>query len=245
MREHKITTWDAVHSEVFASGIYGVGAALFALGARHEVIAGHCPIIFAPAVVLCSVYAASYIMEAGRNLSELPSINARRPFDDIRLVGERKLLGYCSLDDMIKKGGDGHPQALQKEAEEKGLETFVLDEDEDNAHSGTLFVYDPLKLQDYLLIPQNKAILEDYNWPSDANAFARKVSVDSGHKGALYDLIAFTFNDPRPEYQNFLKYSGCPAIPDYFEAGEQIFFGMNIPKPALRAVFRRLTGANI
>ncbi|GEM_PF-5209942 len=146
--------------------------------------------------------------------------------DDLTLVGERKLLGYLPLS-TIFENCRADPHDLLKAAEAKGLKALILGKEETYIPSGALFVYDPLKLQDYLLVQQNRDILERNGWPTDAADFVKSVaaffvdparsSFDLANRKTLCDLIALTFNDPRPEYQNFKQYPEGPSVPHVYK----------------------------
>lgn len=126
----------------------------------------------------------------------------RALLDDIELVGEKKLLGYLPLS-TIRDICHEDPHVLQSRAEAKGLKTLLLKSGECDIASGALYVYDPVKLQEFLLIPQNKAILEQNGWPVAVDGFVNNVVRVLAKDEALYDLIALAFSDKRPCYQDY------------------------------------------
>lgn len=140
---------------------------------------------------------------------------------DIRLVGQHKLMGYLPIK-TITESCHASPKVLQKEAEAKGLKTLLLSEAESIMRSkngemrgwissGALFVYDPSKLSDFLLCPENRAILEQNNWPGDADGFVRAAVNRFADNQETYDLLALAFGNPR--YRFYEEYDGGPIIP--------------------------------
>jgi len=119
--------------------------------------------------------------------------------DDIRNVGITKLIGYLPLQTIRDNQTNEHQ--LIAEVEERGLTTFLLSEDECHVGSGALYVADLLALQKFLNDSRQKSILKLHNWPSDASMFVHAVSTRRAPPGGLFDLVALTFCDKRPEYQ--------------------------------------------
>lgn len=124
--------------------------------------------------------------------------------NQLRRVGQEKLLGYLPLSTITDICHED-PKALQREAEGKGLKTLLLKYEECHIASGALYIYDPEKLQAFLLLPENKSILERNDWPTQVADFVVQVAQVVAEDRPLFDLIALAFNDPRPEYQPYAR----------------------------------------
>ena len=143
--------------------------------------------------------------------------------DDLRCVGERKLLGCLPLEP-LESFCKVKPERFEHALNKKGLSTlllegrscfvnssgavYALEEGKCRTHSGALYAYDPVQLQKFLNHPQNLAILNAHGWPNNAHRFTLKVAQIEATSESLYDLIALTFND-----QNYRDYRRCPGGP--------------------------------
>ena len=132
--------------------------------------------------------------------------------NDIKLVGDKKLLGYLPLRTITEICHE-NPHTLQKEAELKGLKTLLLQPESCDVSSGALYVYDPLKLQIFILLPPNKAILERNGWPTDVDSFVKNVINVLADDKMLYDLVALSFSDKRPDYQRYVRQTTISPVP--------------------------------
>jgi hypothetical protein len=119
---------------------------------------------------------------------------------DLTSVGDIKLMGYLPLETI--KSRDGSVKALEEALINKGLRTFVMSEDNCPVLSGAL--------QEYLNWPEHQAILQDHNWPQNAEDFARATLLYTAPQGKLYDLIALSYFDKRPEYRDYCAMAGGP-----------------------------------
>jgi len=137
-----------------------------------------------------------------KNFNKNTDERVERLLKDLNQVGEKKLLGYLPLGTIRDICGED-PVALQKQAEARGLKTLLLSSRECDVASGALYVYDSEKLQKFILVPQNKEILERNNWPTDVDGFVKNITCVLASDEPLYDLIALCFNDPRPCYQDY------------------------------------------
>lgn len=136
-----------------------------------------------------------------------PELNRDEMLDHLRLVGKEKLLGYLPLSTLIEKCATD-PNRLKMELDEAGLKTFF-----NHAGNDFLYAFDEAKLQAYLDQSEQQRILYAQNWPTSAEGFARHVAEVTAKDKDLYDLIALTFNDKRPDYLNYQTRPNGPTIP--------------------------------
>lgn len=121
--------------------------------------------------------------------------------DDLYLVGPRKSLGYLPLGTITNICHED-VDAARSLSERNGLSTYQGTPEETHISGGALFVYDEKALGELLEV--NKHLLDHYQWPTEPLEFIKKLGegmVDYKHNRALFTLIAWAFNDPRPEYQ--------------------------------------------
>jgi hypothetical protein len=119
--------------------------------------------------------------------------------DDLKLVGTAKLIGYLPLSTILDIC-HADPHALRDEAINKGLTAHIYTERACSVGSGALYIFDAEKLRAFLSSPNNASVLSRHQWPTEPHAFVRKVVTETAEPRDLYDLIALTFNDRRPEY---------------------------------------------
>lgn len=133
--------------------------------------------------------------------SRLPEELTNTFLDQLRLVGESKLIGYHEFAMLTAIGTDEATQ--QRKAEERGMKTVVLKLSWSSADPkpDCLVVYDQKLLQNYLNKPENKPTLEKHKWPTDADLFAKKIMEESTLDEDLRDLVAVAFNNSRPPYR--------------------------------------------
>lgn len=157
-----------------------------------------------------------YLMDQNKNqfpevelptslLPDQPEIPPHAPvMDSLYNVGPTKPMGYLPILTLARLGE--HPDAVAKFSRERGLSTFHLEPSHDDPSKvtqdlGELYVYDEAALQH--LLQQNTHLLKRYGWPVAPGDFVARVATDNAdHKRQvdLYKLIAWAFNDQRPEY---------------------------------------------
>lgn len=128
-------------------------------------------------------------------------------------VGKTKLLGDIKFGVCIEKLNK-NPFDLKREAEARELSTLLVILPDVSYECWSLAVYDKEALQSFLDIPENKDILNKNNAPLTADEYVFEVktnAVSSTGNRDYYDLIALSFNDQRPEYQNYEKRSDGPV----------------------------------
>lgn len=124
--------------------------------------------------------------------------------DDLYGVGPTKPLGYLPLITLARVGEN--PNAVAGVSAERGLSTFWVEPPDGEPPSltgdfGRLYVYDKAALAH--LLQQNVHVLEKRDWPAAPDDFVARVAtdtVDTKRQPDLYKLIAWAFNDRRPEY---------------------------------------------
>lgn len=124
--------------------------------------------------------------------------------DQLLSIGREKPLGYLPRSTLVNIC-DVDPRKLVTFLKKQGMEAFLLKQSECGVGSGALYAYHPVHLQDFLDKPDNARILETYQWPENAADFVMQVAsvvVDPDKQKPLYDLIAYAFDDPRPEYRS-------------------------------------------
>ncbi len=124
---------------------------------------------------------------------------------DLLDVGKTKLMGYLPLR-TLREVCESDPMQVRQQLIDQGLSTFYFDLGDCQIGSGALYACDAKRLQDFLDMPQHKAILEKYDWPQTAEGFllhtVHTLAPVETHPD-LYDLIALAFNDKRPFYRQF------------------------------------------
>jgi hypothetical protein len=127
---------------------------------------------------------------------------------DLENVGQTKMLGYLplsSIEEFCTKECD----QLIAEAKAKNLAAVKFSRYQTTDYSGSLYIYDREKLQEFLNEPYNHAILKKSRWPTDADKFVVKVaSVEARNPSPLYNLIAFAFGHTGEQYNNRPVYDG-------------------------------------
>lgn len=137
-------------------------------------------------------------------LPDQPEIPPHAPvMNDLYDVGPTKPLGYLPILTLARLGE--HPDAVTKFSRERGLSTFYLEPPDDpnklTQDLGELYVYDEAALQH--LLQQNTQLLEKHGWPVLPGDFVTRVATDRAdqkRQADLFKLIAWAFNDRRPEY---------------------------------------------
>jgi len=121
--------------------------------------------------------------------------------DDLYAVGPHKPLGYLPLDTILEVEREDI-DAVKTRCESLGLLTHQGDLEETNVVGGALFAYDEESLSELLEV--NRGLLEHYSWPVTPLEFIKKLGeglINSTEHPALFKLIAWAYNDHRPEYQ--------------------------------------------
>ena len=136
------------------------------------------------------------------------NLNEEDSLTDLTSVGDIKLIGYLPLETI--KSRDGSLKALEEALISKGLRTFIMSEDNCPVLSGALCAFNKVALQEYLNWPEHQAILQDHNWSQNAEDFARATLLYTAPQGKLYDLIALSYFDKRPEYRDYCAMEGGP-----------------------------------
>jgi hypothetical protein len=113
---------------------------------------------------------------------------------DLYAVGKNKPLGYLPLQTIMED--HGYPQKLKADLERGGRKCIMMGYGECRVREGALYVYDEDALRGLLAKPDNKGTLDDAGWPSDPEAFVRKVAAQhTGQRCRLFDLVADAFAD--------------------------------------------------
>ncbi len=126
------------------------------------------------------------------------SIERAEALTHIRGLGAHKSIGYLPLDSMRNYFGISVDDEI-KIAKEKGLIPLLLNREECSIGlEGALYVYNPIFVKE--LIKENKAIIEKYRWPTDADAFVRRVAYEWIGKTTspdLFSVIEKAFGDEK------------------------------------------------
>lgn len=118
---------------------------------------------------------------------------------EIRDVGSGKPMGYVLLS-KITGVCNTTPDILIEEAQQKGLKTDVI---ELRPEIPALFVWDEEVLQE--LLDAHKIVLEDADWPTNAQGFVERVVVEyAPERTKLFDLIADAYGDYRSPLRLYL-----------------------------------------
>lgn len=119
--------------------------------------------------------------------------NKTASLDDVLLVGTGKLVGYKLLND-LKDLCKIDPAVLQAQLEQKNLKTLIVTGDDCAMRGGALYAWDESGLATFL--ESHKATLEKCSWPTEPEAFIRKLALDwAPPKTQLFDIIADAFGD--------------------------------------------------
>lgn len=113
--------------------------------------------------------------------------------DEVRAVGIKKLLGYWDNIPALQYTGYTQESLIQ-EQEARGMKVMIAPAAIQSNNNLCIFVYDPVRLQNYLNLPDKRNILNNRGWPTDAKSFVEKVSAKVASEPDLYELIAIAFN---------------------------------------------------
>lgn len=115
-----------------------------------------------------------------------------RAWSGLDKVGPGKPVGYLPIDTI--KGYIGKDlDEVVKYLEDKGLEVRLFTDFGWPGLDGSLYAYDRAALQK--LLDENKQILIDSGWPTDADDFVANLKVDAKIGTPIYKLIAKAFDD--------------------------------------------------
>jgi hypothetical protein len=124
--------------------------------------------------------------------------------DDLKGVGSWKPMGYlaaCQIEDFgLTVGG------MKEELQARGVKTYWADSPSwihpnniwSGGPGGALFACDIGMLQG--LLDENRAVVEGSGWPTEPEAFMRRVATDDVREASnpkLYRVIGLAFADPR------------------------------------------------
>lgn len=109
------------------------------------------------------------------------------------LVGPDKLVGYKLIEDLVQRA-KVDPEKIKEQLEAKGLKTLMLTDEECSMRSGALYAWHEEGLSAFLA--KHASALEQCNWPTEPEAFIRRLAVDwAPEKTKLFDIIADAFNN--------------------------------------------------
>lgn len=133
---------------------------------------------------------------------------------DLCAVGLGKPLGYDNFS-LLANLSDDDIRGLRNALESRGLKTLVLRGPECAMRHGALYAYDEQALA--ALLQQRAGILLANNWPTDPEAFVRKIALEwVPEKTPLFDTIADTFNNKAHPGRTDVK---VPDQHNYFTPG--------------------------
>ena len=123
---------------------------------------------------------------------------------DFLMIGLDKPMGYLWWAGIRACGHD--PEAYARDLANRGLTTFTVtklpiiatDTPKIIDHKTVLCTFDPKALGVFLSFPERQAILEAANWPTEPEAFARKVMAQDPSVPSptpFFDLVADAFAD--------------------------------------------------
>ncbi|MBI2640202.1 MAG: hypothetical protein HYW90_04945 [Candidatus Sungbacteria bacterium] len=105
----------------------------------------------------------------------------QRGLEQIRNLGSHKPMGYLPIDSLSLYFHSSVEQEIER-ARQKGFRYLILSSKEcDIGYEGALFIYDASSLEQ--LLEKNKEILVKSRWPTDPEAFVRKVASEFAGEG--------------------------------------------------------------
>ena len=113
---------------------------------------------------------------------------------DIWDVGKDKPVGFLPLSTVTDICGLDVDK-VRDDSLEKGLETFVVSEEESHTASGALYAYD--KEAVISLLKDHFSLLEKNGWPTTPDEFVMTVASKFAEDSALYELVGRAFADTR------------------------------------------------
>lgn len=126
----------------------------------------------------------------GQPAERISGDDISRELKDIRTLGSRKAMGYFPIDQLKAYSTVENEIRI---ARERGYEYFEAP-DAPIGSEGALYVYDEASLQ--AILEECGDVLEKYHWPSDPDAFVRKVSeawIDDDARADLRGVIQKAF----------------------------------------------------
>lgn len=119
-----------------------------------------------------------------------------RAWSGLDRVGPGKSVGYLPIETIrgyIGKDLDEVATYLK----DKGLEVRIFTDFGWPGLDGSLYVYDKMALQK--LLDENKQVLIDAGWPTDADGFVANLKVNAKIGTPIFKLIAKAFDDKASE----------------------------------------------
>lgn len=114
--------------------------------------------------------------------------------EQIRNLGPHKPLGYLPIDTLSSYFHSDVQHEIER-ARQKGFKYLVLSPKEtDIGHEGALFIYDESSLKQ--LLEEHRETLVKGHWPTDPEAFTRKVASVFVHDGTpLREVVDRAFGE--------------------------------------------------
>lgn len=126
-----------------------------------------------------------------KNLSPIEQ-DKRRSWQQLDAVGPDKPVGYLPVETIESYVGK-RLQDVMAYLQNKGLEVKIFTGPEWPGFQGSLYVYDKAVLQK--LLDENRQILSEAHWPTDADEFVANFKVQEKIGTPIYKLIAKAFGD--------------------------------------------------